>query len=124
MMNQKKSINKNIDMFIRSCNNVNDAGLYSDFTFKKNKYISDTLLLLINNDISKVRKHGEEYECAGVRFTADQIPKIDTSTLSEVKAYNNTIDFGQNTYFKYVSSDGNEHAEDSIPDIKKALQQK
>lgn len=36
----------------------------------------DLLLLVINNDSSKVRKHGETYEVAGVRFTADQIPKI------------------------------------------------
>ena len=47
---------------------------------------------------------------AGVQFTADYIPKIDTSKLSEVKACNNIIDFGQNHYFKYVSSDGKEHA--------------
>ena len=47
---------------------------------------------------------------AGVQFTADQIPEIDTSKLSEVKACNNIIDFGQNHYFKYVSSDGTEHA--------------
>lgn len=28
----------------------------------------------------------------------------------EIKACNNIIDFGQNHYFKYVSSDGKEHA--------------
>lgn len=67
------------------------------------------LLLVINNDSSKVRKHGETYEVAGVRFTADQIPKIDTNKLLEIKACNNIIDFGQNHYFKYVSSDGKEH---------------
>ena len=54
------------------------------------------LLLVINNDSSKVRKHGETYEVAGVRFTADQIPKIDTNKLLEIKACNNIIDFGQN----------------------------
>lgn len=58
------------------------------------------LLLVINNDSSKVRKHGETYEVAGVRFTADQIPKIDTNKLLEIKACNNIIDFGQNHYFK------------------------
>lgn len=68
------------------------------------------LLLVINNESSKVRKHGETYEVAGVRFTADQIPKIDTNKLLEIKACNNIIDFGQNHYFKYVSSDGKEHA--------------
>lgn len=67
------------------------------------------MLLVINNDSSKVRKHGETYEVAGVQFTADQIPEMDTSKLSEVKACNNIIDFGQNHYFKYVSSDGTEH---------------
>lgn len=77
---------------------------------RKNSYISDLLLLVINNDSSKVRKHGETYEVAGVRFTADQIPKIDTNKLLEIKACNNIIDFGQNHYFKYVSSDGKEHA--------------
>ena len=68
------------------------------------------LLLVINNDSSKVRIHGETYEVAGVRFAADQIPKIDTNKLLEIKACNNIIDFGQNHYFKYVSSDGKEHA--------------
>lgn len=56
---------------------MNDAGLYSPFTVKKSTYISDTLLLLINRDMSKVKKHGDVYEYEGYRFTADQIPEID-----------------------------------------------
>lgn len=76
---------------------------------EKSTYITDTLLLLINHRMSKVKKHGDVYEYEGYRFTADQIPEIDTSTLSEVKACNNTIDFGQDHYFKYVSPDGREH---------------
>lgn len=110
LMRQQTTVKGSIDMFIRSSSTVNDSGLYSPFSNKKSSSISDLLLLVINNDSSKVRKHGETYEVAGVEFTADQIPQIDTSKLSEVKACNNTIDFGQNHYFKYVSSDGTEHA--------------
>lgn len=110
LMRQKKSGNTQMDTFIRSGNTTSDAGLYSPFTTQKSTYISDTLMLLVNGDASQIRKIGDVYECAGVCFTADQIPKIDTSTFSEVKACNNTIDFGQNYYFKYVSSDGKEHA--------------
>ncbi len=106
---QKKSGVGQMDMFIRSSGTINDAGLYSP-AMEKDKYISNTLLLLINNNVSNVKQHGDIYECAGVRFTADQIPKIDTSTLPEIKAHNNIIDFGKNQYFKYVSSDGKEHA--------------
>lgn len=110
LMRQQTTVKGSIDMFIRGGSTVNDAGVYSPFSNKENSYISDLLLLLINNDSSKVRKHGETYEVVGVQFTADQIPKIDTSKLSEIKACNNIIDFGQNNYFKYVSLDGKEHA--------------
>jgi hypothetical protein len=106
---QTAKTNGMLDMYIKSGNTIQDAGLYSSFNVKQNGYISDTLLLLINNDVSKVVKNGEVYEVAGICFTADQIPKIDTSSLSEVKANNNVIDFGKNSYFKYVSSDGVEH---------------
>lgn len=111
LLNQKKSVtNGSVDTFIRSDNTLTDAGLYSAFGVKKNGYISDALLTLINNDVSNVVKHGEVYECAGVRFTADQIPEVDMDLLSEIKGKNNVLDFGKNNYFKYVSSDGVEHA--------------
>lgn len=106
----EKSGNCQRDMFIRSGSMINDAGLYSPFTVKKSKYISDELLRSINSMQSCLKKHGDIYEYDGIYFTADQIPKVDTNTLSEVKACNNVIDFGQNSYFKYVDSSGNEHA--------------
>ena len=87
-----------IDLYVRGNNSVAYSEIYSSFASEKNSYISDLLLLVINNDSSKVRKHGETYEVAGVRFTADQIPKIDTNKLLEIKACNNIIDFGQNHY--------------------------
>ena len=83
-----------IDLYVRGNNSVAYSEIYSSFASEKNSYISDLLLLVINNDSSKVRKHGETYEVAGVRFTADQIPKIDTNKLLEIKACNNIIDFG------------------------------
>lgn len=110
LLGQRMAVNGSVDMFIRSNSMFNDTGVYSPFSKSEDTYISDLLLLLINNDSSKVRKHGEIYEAAGVRFTKDQIPKIDTNELSEIKACNNIIDFGQNHYFKYVSSDEKEHA--------------
>ena len=106
---QKKSSVRQMDMFIRSSGTVNDAGLYSPAA-EKDRHISNTLLFLINSNKASVVKEGDIYEYAGVHFTADQIPKIDTSTLPEIKAHNNIIDFGKNQYFKYVSSDGKEHA--------------
>ena len=63
----------------------------------------------MNNDISKVRKQGDIYECGGTFFTAEQIPKISGACLNEIKAEDNIIDFGKNKYFKYVSGDGQEH---------------
>lgn len=110
LMGQNKSSNKGMDMFIRSNGVSDDVSLYSSFTVKKSTHISEALLLRINNNVSGVKKHGDVYEYEGNYFTAQQIPKINTSTLSEIKAYNNTLDFGQNNYFKYVSSDGKEHA--------------
>ena len=64
------------DMFIKSQSGMNDAGLYSPFTVKKSTYISDTLLLLINRDMSKVKKHGDVYEYEGYRFTRIRFLKL------------------------------------------------
>ena len=36
-------------------------------------------------------------------FTTEQIPKISGTSLNEIKAEDNIIDFGKNKYFKYVS---------------------
>ena len=108
-MKQHITQNGMSDLYVRSGNTMVNFNTYSSFESEKCNYISDLLLLAINNDSAKVRKHGDTYEVAGVQFTADQIPKIDTSKLSEIKACNNTIDFGQNKYFKYVSSDGTSH---------------
>lgn len=91
LMRQQTTVKGSIDMFIRSGSTGNDAGVYSPFSKEKNIYISDLLLLVINNDSTKVRKHGETYEVAGMEFTADKIPKIDTSKLSEVKVCNNIL---------------------------------
>lgn len=106
---EKKSGNSQRDMFIRSGNLINDAGLYFPFSVRKRNYISDTLLRFINSDISGLKQHGNVYEYDGICFTKEQIPKVDTTKLSEVKAKNNVMDFGQNSYFKYVDSSGNEH---------------
>ena len=73
---------------------------------KGNKMISNSILSAMNNDISKVRKQGDIYECEGTFFTAEQIPKISGTSLNEIKAEDNIIDFGKNKYFKYVSRDG------------------
>lgn len=50
-----------IDLYVRGNNSVAYSEIYSSFTSEKNSYISDLLLLVINNDSSKVRKHGETY---------------------------------------------------------------
>ncbi len=111
-----KSENKQKDLFIRSSGNSNikDAGLYTLASKKKSGAISDDVLLRINNDISKVTIYGDNgvdfIEFEGIRYNVSQIPEINTKSLSEVKATNNIIDFGQNNYFKYVSADGMEHA--------------
>lgn len=107
---QKKSGSTQKDMFIRSGNMINEAGLYSPFSVRKNNCISDTLLRFINNNISGLKRHGDVYEYGSICFTKEQIPKVDTAKLSEVKATNNVMDFGQNSYFKYVDAEGKEHA--------------
>lgn len=99
--------NKKRDMFIKST--AYDAGVYTFPTGKKSKMISNSILTIMNNDISKIQKKGNVYECGGVRFTANQIPKIKENSLSEIKSRDNVIDFGKEKYFRYVSSDGKSH---------------
>lgn len=36
--------------------------------------ISNSVLTAMNNNISKLKKHGDIFECEGVFFTANQIP--------------------------------------------------
>lgn len=43
-----------IDLYVRGNNSVAYSELYSSFASEKNSYISDLLLLVINNDSSKV----------------------------------------------------------------------
>ena len=90
-------------------NTMYDTGIYTASAGKRNKMISNSILSAMNNDISKVRKQGDIYECEGTFFTAEQIPKISGTSLNEIKAEDNIIDFGKNKYFKYVSRDGQEH---------------
>lgn len=93
------------DTFSRSGNIdiLNSAGLYTASAGCKSKMISDTILSIMNNDVSAVKQFGNVFECGGIRFTADRIPKIDKGSLSEIKAENNIMDFGKNKYFKYFS---------------------
>ena len=95
------------DLFVRST--TYDAGTYTISAGQRRKMIPGSVLAAMNNDISKVRKQGDIYECGGTFFTAEQIPKISGTSLNEIKAEDNIIDFGKNKYFKYVSRDGQEH---------------
>lgn len=95
------------DLFVKSM--THDNGIYTNPARQRKNMISSNILSAINNDISKVRKQGDMYECEGVFFTASQIPKISGSSLNEIKANNNVIDFGKNEYFKFVSESGKEH---------------
>ncbi len=107
--NARKKISKENkrDSFIKSKNLSVDVMEYSA---KNRSYISQDLLLKINHDTTSWKDRDNIYECAGVQFSASQIPPVDTYGLKEVKACSNIIDFGKNTYFKYVSLDGKEHA--------------
>lgn len=67
------------------------------------------LLDLINNS-NGFTISGNVGECKGIKFNVKDVEKIKTCGLKEVKAGNNVIDFGDKNYFKYVSSDGKEHA--------------
>lgn len=104
---KKQTNTSSVDTFSK-ITPTNKLGLYS--AIRKSSYISDALTLLMNCDVSKVRRHGSVIEVDGISFTSSQIPPIDVSSLSEIKANNNVMDFGYNNYFKYVSSDGKEHA--------------
>lgn len=74
----------------------------------RNKYISQDLLKILNN-VDGVRMSGDIVECGDVKFSLDQIPPINKMNLKEVLAKNNVMDFGKNTYSKYISKDGKEH---------------
>ena len=56
------------DLFVR--NTMYDTGIYTASAGKRNKMISNSILSAMNNDISKVRKQGDIYECEGTFFTA------------------------------------------------------
>ena len=87
------------DLFVRST--TYDAGTYTISAGQRRKMIPGSVLAAMNNDISKVRKQGDIYECGGTFFTAEQIPKISGACLNEIKAEDNIIDFGKNKYFPY-----------------------
>ena len=87
---------------------LNPDVTYSKSQKKKGK-LSESMLLGINNFSLGVFKYGAFYDIDGFQFTEDQIPKISTDNLGEIKAENNVIDFGKDQYFKYVSRDGREH---------------
>lgn len=84
--------------------------IYTANRRKNIDYISQDLLNMINNDISLVKKAGNLYECAGKKFSPEQIPEINPDTLQEIKAEKNVLNFGKNQYFKYISKDGKEHS--------------
>lgn len=95
------------DLFVRS--EAYDAGIYTNLVGQRKTMISNSILSVMNNNISKICKHGNMYECEGTYFTADQIPKINGNSLNEIKAEDNTVNFGKNNYFKYISANGKEH---------------
>ena len=97
-----------IDLYVRGNNSVAYSEIYSSYASEK--IVIFLICCCWLSIMTALRYENMENEVAGVRFTADQIPKIDTNKLLEIKACNNIIDFGQNHYFKYVSSDGKEHA--------------
>lgn len=95
------------DLFVKSTSY--DAGIYTSTAGQRKKIISSSILTAMNNDISKLKKHDDIFEWEGVFFTAEQIPTITGKYLHQIKAKDNTIDFGKNKYFKYISDDGQEH---------------
>lgn len=108
LLGQKNSIfNGKRDSYVRST--AYESGIYTVSSTRKNTHISDSVMTIMNNDISNITKCGDMYECGGIYFTAEQIPKINVEILDEVKAKNNIIDFGKCHYFKYVDAEGENH---------------
>ncbi|MBD5514783.1 MAG: hypothetical protein HDR06_09035 [Lachnospiraceae bacterium] len=105
----KHNVARNVkrDSFTKA--EINDAGLYEAPMKKHKGMISEHLMSVMNDNISKVQKYGDVYVCEGVSFTADQIPKVQPDSLGEIHADNNIMDFGRNRYFKYVEKNGTEH---------------
>lgn len=101
-INEKNSAN-NIDSYEPSID-TGTSGIYSKRS--TSKYISQSLMDTMNKDMSKVRGVGDTYYCDGISFKANQIPAINVSKLGEKKAVNNILDFGKNSYFKYIASNG------------------
>ena len=63
------------DLFVR--NTMYDTGIYTASAGKRNKMISNSILSAMNNDISKVRKQGDIYECEGTFFTAEHLKSVE-----------------------------------------------
>lgn len=106
LLSSKKADNKK-DLLIKSDSLY--SGTYTSSL--RNKYISKNILNILNNiSYSNIRVNGKIVECGEHKFGINQIPPISEITLKEVSAENNVMCFGENTYFKYISKDGNEHS--------------
>ncbi|SFB14176.1 hypothetical protein SAMN05216249_110100 [Acetitomaculum ruminis DSM 5522] len=104
------SNNSKLDLFVRQEKSGFDFG---DIVYKKPrkqpKMISKKTLDEINLDLRNIKFQDDVMEVNGVFFKANQIPKIRTHLLKEVKANDNVMDFGKNNCFRYTSDDGKEH---------------
>lgn len=98
---------KQTDSFEKSKDYLNGNYIYEKKA-RSYKYISQSLLKVINSNYSNVSLRDDKFVCDGIEFTKEQIPKVDVKTLNEVKAQNNVIDFGKLSFFKYVNKAGRE----------------
>lgn len=95
------------DSFIKSSSTYCGSELYTSSAAAKG-CIPNHILEYLNGTYCVVASDGTMFECEGVRFSVNQIPKIDANSLEEIKAKDNTIDFNKK-YFKYTSKNGKEY---------------
>lgn len=72
--------------------------------------MSSSLFDLLNFEYDDTRESEDEVAVGGVIFSKDQIPQIDESRCSEIKANNNAVVINSGKYYKFQDSEGNTHA--------------
>ncbi len=101
----KKEKTSSLDSFIRS-----DAEkvLSNSNTKMLNGRVANDLLDVLNFE-GPLPCTNDIYTYKDISFTANQIPKVDSSNCKEIKACNNVVTFERNSYYKYSTKDGKSH---------------
>lgn len=81
----------------------------SDEKMVKGSHISSSILDLINFESNGFREHYDICSIGGVKFTKEQIPKLEEERCYDIKAKNNEIVFETGNYYKFKDKKGKTH---------------